>query len=129
MRYVSILGLLLAAAGQVSAEEIKQLRPVADETVLSSQGGAVDWTGVYVGLSYGFGTFSDDGGVTDSGTDLTGIQVGYLHDLGTFVLGGELAYAKGDYDDFPTDEWDSTRFKLIGGYDAGAVLPYGFVGL
>ena len=44
-------------------------------------------------------------------------------------MGGELAYAKGDYDAFPANGWTSTRLKLIGGYGAGRVMPYGFVGL
>ena len=88
-----------------------------------------DWTGFYVGLSAITGTASDDGGVTETDTQGFGLQVGYLRDLGTFVLGGELAYATGDFDAFPDDEWDSTRVKLIGGYDAGRFVPYGFVGL
>lgn len=87
-----------------------------------------DWTGFYVGLSVGNGSASDDGGVTDTGTDPRGFQFGYLRDLGTFVIGGELAYVQGGFDDFPTQSWDSTRLKLIGGYDAGRFLPYGFVG-
>lgn len=57
------------------------------------------------------------------------MQFGYLRDLGTFVVGDELAYAAGDYDAFPLQDWDSTRLKLIGGYDAGRLLPYGFIGL
>lgn len=88
-----------------------------------------DWTGFYVGLSYGNGSASDDGGVTDTGTDPRGFQAGYLRDLGTFVAGGELAHVQGGFDDFPTQEWASTRLKLIGGFDAGRILPYGFVGL
>jgi hypothetical protein len=85
-----------------------------------------DWTGFYVGLSAISGTAGE--GIDESDTQGFGAQVGYLRDLGTFVIGGELAYAKGDFDDYP-DEWDSTRLKLIGGYDAGRFLPYGFIGL
>jgi outer membrane immunogenic protein len=88
-----------------------------------------DWTGFYVGLSAISGTFSDDGGATSDGTSGYGLQAGYLRDLGTWVIGGELAYAKGDYDAFPLNDWTSTRLKLIGGYGAGRVMPYGFVGL
>jgi outer membrane immunogenic protein len=98
--------------------------PAAEVTMPS-----FSWTGFYVGLSYGNGSASDDGGATDTGTDPRGFQAGYLRDLGTFVLGGELAYVQGGFDDFPTQEWASTRVKLIGGYDAGRFLPYGFVGL
>lgn len=85
-----------------------------------------DWTGMYIGLSAISGTAGE--GMDESDTQGFGAQIGYLRDLGTFVVGGELAYAKGDFDDFP-DEWDSTRLKLIGGYDAGRFLPYGFIGL
>ena len=88
-----------------------------------------DWTGYYAGLSLGKGSASDDGGITDTGTDPRGFQVGYLRDLGGFVIGGELAYVQGGFDDFPTQEWASTRLKLIGGYKVGRFLPYGFVGL
>lgn len=68
-------------------------------------------------------------GQRTGGTDGAGVQFGYLRDLGTFVVGGELACAAGDYDAFPLQDWDSTRPKLIGGYDAGRLLPYGFFGL
>lgn len=46
------------------------------------------------------------------------------------VIGGELSYSKGDYGDLaPDSDWDATRLKLIGGYDAGRLLPYAFVGM
>jgi outer membrane immunogenic protein len=88
-----------------------------------------DWNGFYVGLSAISGTFSDDGGLTSDGTSGYGLQAGYLRDLGRVVVGGELAYATGDYDAFPESDWTSTRLKVIGGFDAGRVLPYGFVGM
>ena len=67
--------------------------------------------------------------MTETHAEEFGAHIGHFCDLGTFVVGGELAYVSGDYDDFPTNNWTSTRLKLIGGYDAGRVLPYGFVGL
>jgi hypothetical protein len=97
---------------------------------LAQSAGTGDWTGFYGGVSYANGTFSDDGGANDVDVDALGLQVGYLQDLGTFVWGGELAYLSGDYGDtFPDNDWNSTRLKLIGGYDAGRILPYGFVGI
>lgn len=89
----------------------------------------MDWTGFYVGLSAFQGSYSNDGGVTDLGdTDGFGVQAGYLRDFGSFVLGGELAQVWGSYEN-STDDWDSTRLKLIGGYDAGRFLPYAFAGV
>ncbi len=113
-----------ALAGGLGAPEAEA--PVA---AAAAPAASFDWTGAYVGLSYGSGTFSDDGGAKDGGTDGAGVQFGYLRDLGTFVVGGELACAAGDYDAFPPQDWDSTRLTLIGGYDAGRFLPYGFIGL
>lgn len=86
------------------------------------------WTGFYLGVSAVKGDFSDGG--TDFNTSGFGVQAGYLRDLGTFVVGGELAYSKGDYGDLaPASDWNATRLKLIAGVDAGRFLPYGFVGL
>lgn len=87
----------------------------------------MDWTGFYVGLSAFQGDYSDDGGATDAGeTDGFGLQAGYLRDFGRFVVGGELAHVRGSYE---VADWNASRLKLIGGYDAGRFLPYGFVGL
>lgn len=128
MKIAMIAALLLSAGAAQAGGPVA----VADEPVVATPAAPVsnsDWTGFYVGLSAISGTFSDDGGVTDGGTSGYGLQAGYLRDLGRFVVGGEIAYAKGDYDVFLTNDWTSTRLKLIGGYDAGRLLPYGFVGL
>ena len=86
-----------------------------------------DWTGFYVGGSVGSGTMSDSS--SDYDYDHLGLQAGYLRDFGTTVLGGELAYAKGDFDTPPGSDFSSTRLKLIGGLGSGSVLPYLFAGL
>ena len=99
-------------------------RVVAAQAASSSP---VDWTGFYVGLSLLNGTLGR--GTQDFGTQGLGAQAGYLHDLGTFVIGGELQYSSADLDDVPGISISSTRMKLIGGFDAGRVLPYAFVGL
>jgi outer membrane immunogenic protein len=88
-----------------------------------------DWTGFYVGVNSVRGDFND--GDTTDGFDTSGfgIQAGYLRDLGMIVVGGELSYSEGDYGaNAPESDWDATRLKLIGGYDAGRFLPYLFVG-
>lgn len=103
---------------------------VADEPEIvapAAPAADMDWTGFYVGLSAISGSFDDS--TTSTDTQGYGLQLGYLRDIGRFVYGGELAYASGDYDAFPTSDWTSTRLKLIGGFDAGRLLPYGFVGV
>ncbi len=127
MKIIAMAAIVCALAGEVAAGGLGA--PDAEAPVAAAPAPSFDWTGFYVGLSAGVGTFSDNGGATDDGTDLVGLQFGYLRDLGTFVLGGELAYVDGDYDAFPSNDWNSTRLKLIGGYDAGRFLPYGFVGV
>lgn len=89
---------------------------------------AFSWTGFYAGISAVNGSFSDS--FTDFDTSGFGLQAGYLRDLGTFVVGGELSYSSGDYGALAAaSDWDATRLKLIGGYDAGRFLPYAFVGM
>ena len=125
--------LFLATALMVAAGAAQAGGPVvvADDPAVTTPAAPAgyDWTGFYVGLSAISGTFSDNGGVTSGGTSGYGLQAGYLRDFGNWVVGGELAYAKGDYDAFPSNDWTSTRLKLIGGYGAGRVMPYGFIGL
>jgi opacity protein-like surface antigen len=128
-RGLAIAGLCLAAGAASAGGPVVVVTeaPVAAPVAEAAPG--YDWTGFYVGLSALSGTFSDDGGATSDGTSGFGLQAGYLRDLGRFVVGGELAYAKGDYDAFPVSDWTSTRLKLIAGLNAGRVLPYGFVGV
>lgn len=121
----AICGLALPAFAGGPVETITEPVPVA----VAPAAPDYDWTGFYAGLSIGRGSASDDGGVTETDTDPVGLQIGYLRDLGTFVVGGELAHVRGGYDAFPANDWNSTRAKLIGGFDAGRFLPYGFVGL
>lgn len=112
----------LHAGGPVTATAEPPVAPAA-----AAPTGA-DWTGFYAGVSLTNGTVNDSS--QDFGTTGYGVQVGYLRDLGKAVIGGELSYSKGDYgDDAPGSDWDATRLKLIGGLDAGRILPYAFVGM
>jgi hypothetical protein len=86
-----------------------------------------DWTGFYVGATLGYGDVETTTATADS--NAYGLQAGYLRDLGNFVLGGEIAFVTGDFDEFPDTDFDSTRLKLIGGYAAGRFLPYVFLGV
>ncbi|KAF0117007.1 MAG: Uncharacterized protein FD150_97 [Rhodobacteraceae bacterium] len=127
MRQVLAVALMVAAGAAQAGGPVV----VADDpaVVAPAAPAGYDWTGFYIGLSAISGTFSDNGGATSDGTTGYGLQAGYLRDFGTLVVGGEVAYAKGDYDAFPSNDWTATRLKLIGGYGAGRVMPYGFVGL
>lgn len=102
--------------------------PVEPMPVAGAPAAGADWTGFYVGLAVSRGTFFDNASVPEGGTDGIGVHAGYLHDLGRVVVGGELSYASGSYEQFANNDWDATRLKLIAGFDAGRILPYAFVG-
>lgn len=126
MRNLLIATLLLSASAAQAGGPVV----VADDPVVvaPAEPAGMDWTGLYAGVSAISGSF--DNGTTDYSTSGFGVQVGYLRDLGTLVLGGELSYSKGDFgSSAPASDWDATRLKLIGGYDAGRFLPYAFVGM
>ncbi|WP_050602359.1 outer membrane protein [Ruegeria sp. 6PALISEP08] len=90
---------------------------------------AEDWTGGYVGLSFGYADADGPGGVSGDDTAF-GAHVGYDLDLGNFVLGGELEYNRLSLDlGSSQGSLDSmTRLKLRGGYDFGSALGYVVVG-
>jgi predicted porin len=129
MKGLLVVGLVLSLGGEAMAGGVGAPETKAAVTAVAGAEPATDWTGFYLGVSVASGRFSDDGGATSDGTEAIGVQAGYLRDLGTVMIGGELAYAKGNYDAFADLDWTSTRLKLIGGYDAGRLLPYGFVGI
>lgn len=109
------------AGGPVAVvEEPSPMTPTAAEA-------GADWTGFYLGVHATSGSIDD--GTVNPDTSGYGVQAGYLRDFGAFVGGAELSYSKGDIEDlFPGFEFNATRLKLIGGYDAGRVLPYAFIG-
>jgi predicted porin len=126
MRNVLIATMMLSASAAQAGGPVV----VADDPVIvaPAEPAAMDWTGFYAGVSAISGSF--DNGTADFNTSGFGVQAGYLRDLGTVVLGGELSYSKGDFgSSAPASDWDATRLKLIGGYDAGRFLPYAFVGM
>ncbi|WP_418593952.1 outer membrane protein [Ponticoccus sp. (in: a-proteobacteria)] len=87
-----------------------------------------DWTGGYVGLSYG-NLDSQIGGSSDNG-GIYGIHGGYDYDFGNVVLGGELEYL-GTGDDYSVGGVDvdsMTRAKARLGYDFGNTLVYATAG-
>ncbi|MGR3795044.1 outer membrane protein [Vannielia sp. SX4] len=91
-----------------------------------------DWSGGYVGLSFGTGSGEIDSAAGSTDFDVNdnyGLYGGYLWDNGSLVYGGELAYSSlsigTDAGDADADEW---MLKGRLGYDAGNFLPYATAG-
>jgi opacity protein-like surface antigen len=94
-------------------------------TTASAQDG--DWTGPYVGLS--FGSATADLGAADETEQLYGGFAGYDYDLGQWVVGAELEFQKtNDLSLGGTEVDDFTRLKFRGGYDLGNTLVYATFG-
>ncbi|WP_170607838.1 outer membrane protein [Ruegeria arenilitoris] len=90
---------------------------------------AEDWTGPFVGFSFGYADADGPGGVGGSDSAF-GPFIGYDYDFGSFVLGGELEYNRLNLD---LGEGEGSldgvsRLKLRGGYDFGSALGYVVVG-
>ncbi|MEO8531982.1 MAG: outer membrane beta-barrel protein [Deltaproteobacteria bacterium] len=129
LKTVSIAAIAFALAGTANAGTIAPtpVEPMI-ETPTYAPAATVDWTGGYVGASIVGGRL--DNGVTTDDTRGFGLQAGYLRDLGGFVVGGELAYVKGEATgNGPSGDLTSTRLKAIGGYNAGSFLPYATLGV
>lgn len=97
-----------------------------------------DWSGFYIGLSYGGNSNSHAiDTVEDNTFDLTngslaGAQLGYLFQRGSLVYGAELAYStySGVFiPGFTTHHFDHTLdLKARVGFAANRLLAYGVVG-
>ncbi|MGP6086116.1 outer membrane protein [Antarctobacter jejuensis] len=87
-----------------------------------------DWTGPYVGLS--FGNLNTQTGNTSNNGGVYGVYGGYDHDFGNVVVGGELDFQAGaDYKIGGVDVDNISRLKGRVGYDAGRTLVYGTAGV
>ena len=124
---ISALAIALATTANAGGLTPTPVDPIVDTPTYVAAPSA-DWSGFYIG-----GTIA--GGRLDNGPDTSdtrgfGVQAGYLADLGNYVVGGELAYVKGEATDDSIDgDLTSTRLKAIGGYDAGSWLPYVTLGV
>ena len=125
---ISALVFVLASAAQAGGLQPTPAEPVVDYVAPYTPVAAVDWTGGYVGGSVIGGRL--DNGVDTVDTRGFGVHAGYLTELNSFVVGGELAYVKGEAtDDAVSGDLSSTRLKGIAGYNAGNFLPYATLGV
>lgn len=83
-----------------------------------------DWTGFYVGGSFGT-SYVEIGDAAGIDAANAGLHAGYMYEAGSYVLGGEIEYSRLDFDGVG-DDFDASvlRLKVRVGYDAGAILPY-----
>lgn len=124
---VAGLGAGAAFAGNLDDSYVEPVpvQPVVPAAPVAASG---DWTGPYVGLSFGNLSSQADGANEDDG--VYGIYGGYDHDFGNLVVGGELDYQTGgDYELGNIDVDDVTRLKAKAGYDFGNTLLYGTAGV
>ena len=123
----SAIAIALASAANAGGIAPTPVEPMV-ETPVYSAAPLADWSGFYIGGTIAGGRL--DNGVETLDTRGFGVQAGYLADLGNYVVGGELAYMKGETTDDTIDgDLTSTRLKAIGGYDAGSWLPYVTLGV
>ncbi|SMX45126.1 outer membrane protein [Maliponia aquimaris] len=119
------LGAAPAFAGNYEATPVEPA-PMAP-VVPVAQPVTGDWTGPYVGLS--FGNLNAQAGNAVQSGGVYGLYGGYDYDFGRLVVGGELEYQAGnDFTIGGVDVDNVTRLKLRAGYDAGRTLIYGTAG-
>jgi len=129
-RKVTMIGATVAALAAVSAIPAAAQQATLTEQSVSTMGMG-DWTGLYGGVSLGYG---DVTGSTVLGDDINGttygVFAGYQRDLGTVVVGGELEWSGTEWTDetIGLDVDSVARAKVRLGYDAGAFLPYATIG-
>jgi opacity protein-like surface antigen len=129
-RKVSMIGATIAALAAVAAVPAAAQQATLTEQSVSTMGNG-DWTGLYGGVSLGYG---DVTGSTVLGDDINGttygVFAGYQRDLGSVVFGGELEWSGTEWTDdtIGLDVDSVARAKVRVGYDAGAFLPYATIG-
>jgi opacity protein-like surface antigen len=129
-RKVTMIGATVAALAAVSAMPVAAQQAALTEQSVSTMGNG-DWTGLYGGVSLGYG---DVTGSTVLGDDINGttygVFAGYQRDLGSVVFGGELEWSGTEWTDetIGLDVDSVARAKVRVGYDAGAFLPYATIG-
>ena len=127
MRLLSTVCLAVLVAAPALAGGPTTVQPEPAPTPAPAAVADFDWTGFYVGA------FTGGNGVVNYGSpghySPAGVHAGYLRDFGKLVVGGELAYMKGNPDGIDGLDLVSTRAKLIGGLSLGKFMPYAFAGV
>jgi opacity protein-like surface antigen len=119
----------LAGAVALAAPAVAQDAALTEQSISTMGNG--EWTGLYGGVSLGYG---DASGSIVLGDDITGttygIFAGYQRDFGSVVAGGEIEFSGTEWtdDSIGLDVDSVARLKARLGYDAGAALPYVTIG-
>lgn len=103
---------------------------VFTEQAVSTMGNG-DWTGLYGGVSLGYGDVTGSVALGDDINGTTyGIFAGYQRQFNSIVVGGELEWSATDWTDatIGLDVDSVARAKVRLGYDAGSFLPYAVIG-
>jgi opacity protein-like surface antigen len=131
-RIVTMIGATAAAlAGTIAlaAPAAAQDAAATEQTISTMSFG--DWTGLYGGVSLGYGEGKGDIVLGDDINGTTyGVFAGYQRDLGSIVVGGELEWSATEWTDdtIGLDVDSVARAKVRLGYDAGSFLPYAVIG-
>ena len=134
MKYTALLTLAVLAApiaafaGGVAAPVVEPQVTAPAPVIAVVQSG--DWTGLYSGVSLGFGKSFTKGIAQDGTLHIAGVNLGYRYNYGTIVVGGELSYSKDNINVGLGSRTvnNTTALKLIVGKDLGRTLVYGTVG-
>lgn len=128
---------MVGAASVALAGTVALVAPAAaQEAVFTEQAvstmGMGDWTGLYGGLSLGYGDVTGSVALGDDINGTTyGIFVGYQRQFDSIVVGGELEWSTTEWTDetIGLDADSVARAKVRLGYDAGSFLPYAVIGV
>jgi opacity protein-like surface antigen len=131
-RFVAMMGaasIALAGTVALTAPAAAQEAALTEQSVSSMSMG--DWTGLYGGVSLGYGDVSGNVVLGDDINGTTyGVFVGYQRQFDAIVVGGELEWSATEWTDdtIGLDVDSVARAKVRLGYDAGSFLPYAVIG-
>ena len=86
------------------------------------------WTGLYAGVTAGYGEVFDEPAAFDVGGGLLGMHLGYNYQMGNVVLGAEGDYAGSWMEDGALNVDDLGSIRARAGYAFGNALLYGTLG-
>jgi opacity protein-like surface antigen len=135
MKHIALSALILlgapvaAMAGGPATPTIEPMISTPAPVMQIAQSG--DWTGLYSGVSLGYGRSETKGLGQDGKMHIGGVNLGYRREMGTVVVGGELSYDRDNINVGAADRTinHTTALKLVVGKDLGRTLVYGDVGV